>query len=283
MGVYTKRYAGGFVDRPALTTAADSQFLNAVEAALITLYGVTPLTNGAMVWDGTQFRADAKIVNANVDAAAAIDYSKLAVPAGAITKAKLGALGIVDADVAAGAAIAMAKLGFPAPAVTLPGSPTTGDIAILVDSLTVPTYSWVLKWNSALTTPAWVFVGGYPAIVEVVTGETTASATYVALTTAGPAFTTPRAGTYDVAVGAQVGAGTAFSYMSYDIGVTGAVDGDAAASQNAAINNPAQSTWALRRKTGLANATTLTAKYRSTGGTTEWYFRRMYVWPVALT
>lgn len=94
--------------------------LNAYETALLALLGVAPTTNGAMVWDGTKFRADAKIVNANVDASAAIARSKLDFGSGlvnadiaaaaGIVKSKLASLGIVDADVSAAAAITLSKL-----------------------------------------------------------------------------------------------------------------------------------------------------------------------------
>lgn len=76
---YVKRYVGGFLDRPTITTPADAAFLNAVETELIRLGG--------------------HIANADVDAAAAIARSKL----------DFGA-GLVNADIAAAAAIAPTKV-----------------------------------------------------------------------------------------------------------------------------------------------------------------------------
>jgi len=94
---YAQRWGGGFADdNPG--TPIDSTFLNAVEDALLKLFGIAPTVNGVPAWDGARFRADALVKNANIDAAAAISKSKLA------------ALSIVDADVAAGAAIAKSKL-----------------------------------------------------------------------------------------------------------------------------------------------------------------------------
>lgn len=98
MAVYAKRYAGGFADGSAGATPIDSVFLNAVEAALLALYGTVPATNGALVWDGTKFTA------ANLIKAAQID------PAAAIAKTQLAALGIVNTDVSGAAAIAYSKL-----------------------------------------------------------------------------------------------------------------------------------------------------------------------------
>lgn len=95
---YTKRYAGGFVDTPTQTTAVDSTFLNNVETALVALFGVAPLTNGSLVWDGAKFTAANLLVNAQID------------PAAAIAKTKLASLAIVDADVSGAAAIAQSKI-----------------------------------------------------------------------------------------------------------------------------------------------------------------------------
>lgn len=95
--MYTQRYAGGFVNADG-SRQVDATFLNNVESALLSLFGVAPATNGALVWDGTKFTAAALVKNAQVDPAAAID------------KTKLGPLGIVDADVSGGAAIDGSKL-----------------------------------------------------------------------------------------------------------------------------------------------------------------------------
>lgn len=95
--MYSQRYVGGFVNADG-SRQVDALFLNNVEAALLSLFGVTPATNGALVWDGTKFTAANLIKNAQIDAAAAID------------KTKLAPLSISDADVAGGAAISGSKL-----------------------------------------------------------------------------------------------------------------------------------------------------------------------------
>lgn len=78
--------------------------------------------NKGLVYNGSSWVA-ATLVNANIDAAAAIAYSKLQlagsivnndIASGAnIAKSKLAALAIADGDVAAGAAIALSKLADP--------------------------------------------------------------------------------------------------------------------------------------------------------------------------
>ncbi len=110
---YTKRYPSGFNDSgPAGQTPADSQFLNAVETALLRLLGADPVNDGPMVWNAGLGRfVSAKLTNVQIDAAAAIAYSKLnlagsivnadVASGAAIAKTKLAALGIVDADVSA--------------------------------------------------------------------------------------------------------------------------------------------------------------------------------------
>jgi hypothetical protein len=174
-------------------------------------------------------------------------------------------------------------------ATTLPGSPTDGQLAILVDSITVPTYQWFFRFNNGSSnTDKWEFIGGIPAFAEVVAEETTSSSTYVNLSTTGPSIALPNAGVYDVEIGFEGSAhnsngGSSTGVMSYAIGGTGASDNDsvqggaagAADSVDAGHNRP-------RRKTGLT-AVTLTAKYRSSQGTPRFLNRWMRVTPVRIS
>lgn len=100
---YAKRWPAGFNDTgPSGGTPADSQFLNAVEAALLALFDTNPASAGMVpVWTpgGTHY-VPQLITNASID------------PAAAIAKSKLAALAIADADVAGGAAISRSKLNF---------------------------------------------------------------------------------------------------------------------------------------------------------------------------
>lgn len=151
---------------------------------------------------------------------------------------------------------------------TLPASPTDGQEAILVDSLTLPTYQWRFRYTASITDAyKWVYLGGTPILNEVVTTESTASNTYANLGTVGPSVTVPRAGVYAVEIGCigQPGA-AATGYMSFDIGATAAVDADAAViAVTSSVNNPWRGQrW--REATMAAAATALTAKYHTTGG-----------------
>lgn len=135
---YVKRYAGGFADGAGGGTPVDSTFLNAVETALLRLLGEDPAADEVGVWTPASNRfVFQKIANAQIDAAAAIDKSKLGAlnivnadiaATAAIAKSKLAALNIADADIVAGAAIAIAKLaGYPSDATkVLKGDGTWG-------------------------------------------------------------------------------------------------------------------------------------------------------------
>lgn len=81
---------------------------------------------------------------------------------------------------------------------SLPASPTDGMEAILVDSLTSPTYVWRFRYMSSISDAfKWLFVGGYSRYQRDDTSNSTASTTYVDF--ANPvSFTVPRAGLYEV-------------------------------------------------------------------------------------
>jgi hypothetical protein len=160
----------------------------------------------------------------------------------------------------------------------------------LVDNVITPTYSWQLRYNSgSANTDKWEYVGGSPGNAIVTTLETTASIAYTALATAGPSFTCPRAGVYDIYSGAQMGNVTAgdFAIMSYDIGGTGAVDGDGIWSLdrvNAGLNGAAHHFRIKRQARFTAGTTALVAKYRAvTAGTASFADRSLTVVPVRLS
>lgn len=76
---------------------------------------------------------------------------------------------------------------------TLPASPANGDEAILVDSLTVPTYAWRFKYSTGVSdSNKWLFIGGAPIVTSGNGSKTSAS--FSALCS----ITVPRAGIYTV-------------------------------------------------------------------------------------
>jgi hypothetical protein len=184
------------------------------------------------------------IVNADVNAAAAIARSKLDFGSGlvnadiaagaAIAKTKLAALAIVNADVDPAAAIVESKLSlatdaaaatgsrrtlgtgalqaaagtdprFPTRVTSLPGSPVDGQHIIYVADATNGVL-WPLRYNAGSASAyKWEFVGGSPLTAEVATTENTASTTYADLTTVGPQVTIPLAGDYLITGGIIAG------------------------------------------------------------------------------
>ena len=147
---------------------------------------------------------------------------------------------------------------------------------------------WRLRYRAASASSyKWEYVGGPPLMNEVATGQTTTSTTYAALGTAGPSVTVPLAGDYSVEIGAGIQTGLAAScvtVMSYDIGGTGAVDGDGMLAYSAVTGGATvqQEQAAHRRmvKSALAAATALTAKYKTSAGTATFRSRWMAATPV---
>lgn len=218
-----------------------------------------------------------KIVNAMIDAAAAIAVSKLAASSTA---------GDVLTTVGGVATWAAAAAGGIDAVTALPGSPADGDEVLFMDSLTAPTYQWHLRYLAAKASNKWLFVGGAPGFALVATNETISTTAYGALATAGPSFAIPVAGDYDVAHGFNGDPNTGANLggkMSYDIGGTGAVNADAAGMWgNTAGTNYLISAARKKRKTGLT-AVTLTAKYASIDANSVAFEQRwMSVTPVAI-
>lgn len=141
---------------------------------------------------------------------------------------------------------------------------------------------WHLGYESGETTYKWRSLGGCrPLHSEVTTSESTTSATYAALTTAGPSIALPRAGDYDVEHGGNITAqGNIAARMSYDIGGTGAVDADCVRVDAPSASGGA-STARRRRKAALTSVT-LTSKYKTSTGTSVFEARWISVSPVRI-
>jgi hypothetical protein len=167
----------------------------------------------------------------------------------------------------------------------LPGNPLEGEEVIFTDSLTSPTYQWRLRYVPAKSTNKWVFVGGTPAVLETASQQNHATVgSYAALGTSND-FAIPIAGDYIIELGALLATGGAIGTalrMSYDIGATGAVDGDALtvmAPQSGAGNG----FHAFRRKKKLGlTAVTLAVKYKTSSTNIYAQERTLSVTPIAV-
>ena len=162
---------------------------------------------------------------------------------------------------------------------TFPSSPVDGDIHVYPAD-TTNGVMWMFMYRSAVND--WEFIGGPPLYAEVETSETTASASFVALATAGPSVALPFIGDWVVEIGCHSSSTSTFlNSMSYDIGGTAAVLADST-SAHVAIATGFIAMYRKRRKTGLT-AVTLTSKYTTTGGTATFLKRWMAVTPIRHT
>jgi hypothetical protein len=95
----------------------------------------------------------------------------------------------------------------PVVATTLPASPSDGQQAILVDSTSAPTYSWLMQWSASAA--KWLCIGSTPLANENPTASALANvgATWTALTNS-PTITIPRTGRYDLTFGGWMQGGT---------------------------------------------------------------------------
>lgn len=108
---------------------------------------------------------------------------------------------------------AFAGSAAPGAATSLPNSPSNGQQAILVDSTSAPTFSWLFQYQSSAT--KWLFLGGSPLYASVEGSSSPAAQTYAL--NSGPSITIPVAGVYEVEfgftwpAGSGQGAGNAMS------------------------------------------------------------------------
>lgn len=277
------------------TWTNDSSKLNATRMGYIE----SGIEATAIVADAAIAPGAGEIVNADVNASAAISYSKLNL-----------ATSIVNADIGASAAIAASKLGSNAAAsgkyldgnnswttlptsgptvtyaTTPPGSPANGDIWYCVDATTNSTFSWAFRYNSANSTYKWEFIGGSPGLAETTTSETTNSASYTNLSggATGPSFTVPRAGDYMIETGfnSDTSAGI-IQTMSYDIGGTGAVDADYVRAGLDTTTSNRSSVSRIHKQSALAASTALVAKYKVSSSTGTFTNRFIRVTPIRVS
>jgi hypothetical protein len=169
----------------------------------------------------------------------------------------------------------------------LPTVPYDGQEAILVDSITNPSYQWRFRYNAGSSSAyKWEFVGGVPMFSEAPSMFSVAVATYT-VAGDGPSIALPRSGDYDVEIGCWVQqsvAANAAHYMSYTIGGTAAVDADGihVDQWDAVTPRVFPHISRPRRKTGLG-AVTLAAAFRAGSGQTGFQSRWMRVTPVRVS
>jgi hypothetical protein len=109
---------------------------------------------------------------------------------------------------------------------SLPSSPYDGQEAILVDSITNPSYQWRFRYNAGSTSPyKWECVGGQPAWV-IDEGDHPSMPTGTWGTPPTPSITLPRAGDYLISWNTTIYITAASSQCYTGIGINGAAPVD---------------------------------------------------------
>lgn len=158
----------------------------------------------------------------------------------------------------------------------LPASPSDGDRVVLVDSVSAPTYSWMLQYIAAKATNKWQFLGGAAWWSEITADQSTSTSTYGNnLATVGPTFTAPVAGSYSLTYGAAC-SNSWTPYSSPSINGSTPLDDDAVFGSGGKFGSEGS------KQVTLGAAQTVVLQYRSEGGSSTWIRRWMYVTPVAL-
>ena len=176
---------------------------------------------------------------------------------------------------------------------TLPTNPLDGQVlqyqsSTMRDGATnvIGGVVWTFRYNSANTSSyKWEFVGGSAWVSKVDTAETTTSAAYAALATAGPSITVPLAGVYAVSYGSKqdytVITSNRIAYHSIDIGAAAASDSDAVVSSHPNIVGLLQTPSTTTTLT-LAAGDAVVSKYRTGADTVRFQKRFLSVVPVSV-
>ena len=104
---------------------------------------------------------------------------------------------------------------------TLPASPINGQEAILVDSVTNPSYQWRFRYNASSTSAyKWEFIGGTDLVATYAPSESfTAASAWTNWPTIAPTITIPRAGDYIVSAWATFQKSVADSNLLLGVGI----------------------------------------------------------------
>lgn len=161
----------------------------------------------------------------------------------------------------------------------LPSSPVDGQVVYFQNTaMAASGVVWTLRYRVASSSShKWEFVGGAAIFSEVLTGQTTSSASFIDLATAGPSLTVPLTGDYDAEFGARIlNAASGLGVAGLKVGVAEAGNG---AEVSAGAASGANVLRALRL-TGLAAAEVLKLQYKTTSTSSEFIQRFLYVRPV---
>jgi len=166
---------------------------------------------------------------------------------------------------------------------TLPGSPTDGQEAILVDSTTNPSYQWRFRWNAGSSSAyKWEYTGGAP-VSYVNNTDYTSTTTGAWIDLDGFGFSPPRSGDYLFSGLVTSWHTAANGYFQWGFALTGGTPlysaGGTAPVSTAIVTVPYE-----QRINGLAAGSGLVMRYllQSTG-TGHWVNRALTVIPVRVS
>jgi len=168
--------------------------------------------------------------------------------------------------------------------ISLPASPIDGQEAVLVDSITAPTFQWRFRYNANSTSPyKWEFIGGNSWLRNDEADVSTTSTSYITVGTL-PTFPGQRSGVYQVSYGANSYNSVANTY-NYTCLFTGNVAGTVFYhNQNATAG-----VWlaAAFRKAqvvlDVAVNNAIDLRHMTNGGTAHWGQRTLEVLPVRVS
>lgn len=168
-------------------------------------------------------------------------------------------------------------------ATTLPATPTTGVVAVLVDSTTSPTYQWTFRYNGTSSfADKWEFIGGAPAKSYTQAAVSSAAGSNVWSAALGASLTLPNAGVYDVRWSGHDDGNGAGSSTDFGIGY-GAVP--ASSDEYLTGTNASQGFYRHFRKTGITAGMVLDFYIRDSdsGRRNPWSWRTLEVTPVRVS
>jgi hypothetical protein len=142
--------------------------------------------------------------------------------------------------------------GTPSYGTSLPASPADGQEAILVDSLTNPSYQWRFRYNAGSSSAyKWEYIGGNPWFATAYVGtwqQFSGSSNWVV---ANPGLAVPRAGDYWINWSAQFNSNQTNTLMQMGAGVGGAAVGVQQAMTPTQVANSNMSAMFHQKITGI--------------------------------
>lgn len=169
---------------------------------------------------------------------------------------------------------------------SLPSNPSDGDeVYLRVYSPAGGYIMWHVRYDaSILDSYKWVVLGGSPLHARADTSGSRNGGYTSSLTGggSGPSVSLPRAGIYDVTVGAGMWSDSTNGYAFMSVSSSGLAVDDAYAVMQLGPSLNAHRRHTFTSRVDITSAGTLSAQYKSSGGTAYFEGRRMFATPIRL-